>query len=228
MNRIINDLFKLKDQKYCDFQTKLFPTLNANMIIGVRTPELKRYAKKMLTDNSYLTFLEDLPHNYFDENQLHAFIISEFKDYDKCILFINNFLPFIDNWATCDQLLPKVFKTNHDKLIKQVKLWLKSREPYTIRFGIGVLMRHFLDNDFKIEYLELVCNIKSEEYYVNMMRAWYFAEALAKQYDSAIRYLESGKMDIWTHNKTIQKAAESYRIPGDRKEILKKMKKTAG
>ena len=228
MNRIINDLFKLKDQKYCDFQTKLFPTLNANMIIGVRTPELKRYAKTMLTDNSYLTFLEDLPHNYFDENQLHAFIISEFKDYDKCILFINNFLPFIDNWATCDQLLPKVFKTNHDKLIKQVKLWLKSREPYTIRFGIGVLMRHFLDNDFKIEYLELVCNIKSEEYYVNMMRAWYFAEALAKQYDSAIRYLESGKMDIWTHNKTIQKAAESYRIPGDRKEILKKMKKTAG
>ncbi len=224
MNRIINDLFKLKDQKYCDFQTKLFPTLNANMIIGVRTPELKRYAKKMLTDNSYLTFLEDLPHNYFDENQLHAFIISEFKDYDKCILFVNNFLPFIDNWATCDQLLPKVFKTNHDKLIKQVKLWLKSREPYTIRFGIGVLMRHFLDNDFKIEYLELVCNIKSEEYYVNMMRAWYFATALVKQYEASIVFLERHKLDTWTHNKAIQKAIESFRITDNQKQYLKSLK----
>lgn len=224
MNRIINDLFKLKDQKYCDFQTKLFPTLNANMIIGVRTPELKRYAKKMLTDNTYLTFLEDLPHKYFDENQLHAFIISEFKDYDKCILFVNNFLPFIDNWATCDQLLPKVFKTNHDKLIKQVKLWLKSREPYTIRFGIGVLMRHFLDNDFKVEYLELVANIKSEEYYVNMMRAWYFATALAKQYDSIITFIEDRKLDKWTHNKAIQKSVESYRITPEQKTYLKSLK----
>ena len=226
MNRIINDLFKLKDQKYCDFQTKLFPTLNANMIIGVRTPELKRYAKKMLTDNTYLTFLEDLPHKYFDENQLHAFIISEFKDYDKCILFVNNFLPFIDNWATCDQLLPKVFKTNHDKLIKQVKLWLKSREPYTIRFGIGVLMRHFLDNDFKVEYLELVANIKSEEYYVNMMRAWYFATALVKQYDASIVFLERHKLDTWTHNKAIQKAIESFRITDNQKEYLKSLKDT--
>ena len=224
MNRIINDLFKLKDQKYCDFQTKLFPTLNANMIIGVRTPELKRYAKKMLNDNTYLTFLKDLPHKYFDENQLHAFIISEFKDYDKCILFVNNFLPFIDNWATCDQLLPKVFKTNHDKLIKQVKLWLKSREPYTIRFGIGVLMRHFLDNDFKVEYLELVANIKSEEYYVNMMRAWYFATALVKQYEASIAFLERHKLDTWTHNKAIQKAIESFRITDNQKEYLKSLK----
>ncbi len=225
MNCIIDKLFKLQDKKYRDFQAKLIPTIDIENIIGVRTPELRNYAKILVRRNEYSSFLEDLPHKYFDENQLHAFIISELKNYDECVKYINNFLPYIDNWATCDQMSPKILKKHHAELIKQINVWIKSKETYTIRFGIGMLMQHFLDEDFKQEYLKWVCNIKSKEYYVNMMRAWYFATALTKQYEVAIPFIEKQKLDIWTHNKTIQKAIESYRITQEQKEYLRSLKK---
>lgn len=218
-------LFKLQDKKYGEFQVKLIPTVDPKSIIGVRTPELRKLAKEIIKENDYETFLKDLPHKYFEENQLHAFIISEIKDYDKCIEEVNKFLPYVDNWATCDQMSPKVFKKNHDKLLSHIKLWINSKETYTIRFGIGMLMEHFLNEDFKEEYLSLVSNIKSEEYYVNMMRAWFFATALAKQYNKTIRWIENNKLDTWTHNKSIQKAVESYRITPKQKEYLKSLKK---
>ena len=215
------ELFKLQDKKYRDFQIKLIPTVKAESIIGVRTPLLRDYAKKLVKDNNYELFLNDLPHKYFDENQLHAFIISLIKDYDEAITYINDFLKYVDNWATCDQMSPKVFNKYHEKLLIDVKKWLKSKHTYTIRFGIGMLMQHFLDKDFKTDYLELVSKIKSGEYYVNMMIAWFYATALAKQYDSTIKYIEDNKLDIWVHNKTIQKALESYLITYKQKEYLK-------
>ena len=225
MNNIQSKLFKLQDKKYRDFQVKLIPNINSDNVIGVRTPELRKYAKELVRANNYVSFLNDLPHKYFDENQLHAFIISELKDYDNCILYINKFLPYINNWATCDQLSPKVFKKYCDKLINEIKIWINSKETYAIRFGIGILMQYYLEDNFKIEYLKLVANIKSNEYYINMMRAWYFATALAKQYEAAIVFIEKNKLDVWTHNKTIQKAIESYRITKETKEYLRGLKR---
>ena len=224
MEKIENELFKLQDKKYQEFQAKLIPTRNPNTIIGVRTPELRKYAKDLLKNNEYKEFLKELPHKYFDENQLHAFIISGIKDYDECINYVNQFLPYIDNWATCDQMSPKIFKKNHDILLKEIKNWIKSKETYIIRFGIGMLMQLFLDEDFNPEYLEWVSNIESKEYYVNMMIAWYFATALAKKYVVTISYIENKKLDVWCHNKTIQKAIESYRITPEQKEYLKSLK----
>lgn len=225
MNTIKEELFKLQDKKYRDFQAKLIPNKDINSLIGVRTPELRNLAKRMVKENNYSSFLNDLPHKYFDENQLHAFIISEIKNYDECINYINEFLPFVDNWATCDQMSPKVFKKHNDDLIKYIKKWIKSNKTYTIRFGIGMLMQYYLDNEFRIEYLDLVCNIKSEEYYVNMMKAWFFATSLAKRYDETIKIIENNILDKWTHNKTIQKSIESYRITADEKEYLKGLKR---
>ena len=224
MEKIENELFKLQDKKYQEFQAKLIPTRNPNTIIGVRTPELRKYSKVLLKNNEYKEFLKELPHKYFDENQLHAFIISGIKDYDECINYVNQFLPYIDNWATCDQMSPKIFKKNHDILLKEIMNWIKSKETYIIRFGIGMLMQHFLDEDFDTEYLEWVSNIKSEEYYVNMMIAWYFATALAKKYEVTISYIENKRLDSWCHNKTIQKAIESYRITPEQKEYLRSLK----
>ncbi|MBQ6285334.1 MAG: DNA alkylation repair protein [Bacilli bacterium] len=225
MNTIREELFKLQDKKYRDFQAKLVPNIDINSLIGVRTFELRNLAKRMVKENNYSSFLNDLPHKYFDENQLHVFIISEIKNYDECINYINKFLPFVDNWATCDQMSPKVFKKHKDDLIKYIKKWIKSKKTYTIRFGIGMLMQYYLDNEFKIEYLDLVCNIKSEEYYVNMMKAWFFATSLAKKYDETIKIIENNILDKWTHNKTIQKSIESYRITADEKEYLKGLKR---
>ncbi|MBR2247782.1 MAG: DNA alkylation repair protein [Bacilli bacterium] len=225
MNNIINKLYKLQDKEYRDFQIKLIPNINSNTIIGIRTKELKKYAKELVKDNNYMSFIEELPHKYFEENQLHAFIISEIKDYDKCIEYINKFLPYINNWATCDQMSPKIFKKYTNKLLDQVNIWIKSNKTYTIRYSILILMKYYLDDNFKKEYLEKVCNIESEEYYVNMMRAWYYATALAKQYKDTIVYIENNKLDTWTHNKTIQKARESYRIDKDKKEYLKGLKR---
>jgi len=217
------ELFKLQDKKYQEMQFKIIPNIDNSTIIGVRTPEIKKLAKEVLKGD-YKSFLEELPHKYFDENQLHAFIISEIKDFNECINYINKFLPYVDNWATCDQLSPKVFKKNTNKLIDEIKVWIKSKETYTIRFGVGCLMQYYLNDEFKEEYLELVSKIKSNEYYVNMMIAWYFATALAKQYDSTIKYIESNKLDTWVHNKTIQKAIESYRITDKQKEYLRSLK----
>ncbi len=221
---ILNELFKMQDIKYRDFQVKLIPSKTVDDMIGVRTPELKKYAKELLKREDIGEFLEILPHEYFDEDQLHAFIISGIKDYDKCMSEVIRFLPYVDNWATCDQLSPKVFKKNRTELLKQIKKWIKSKETYTVRFAIGMLMGHFLDEDFDIKYPEMVAKIRSDEYYINMMIAWYFATALAKQYDVILPFIEEKKMDIWTHNKAIQKSVESNRITSEQKEYLKSLK----
>ncbi len=224
MNNIIRDLYNLQDKKYKELQSKILPTLDPNTIIGVRTPDLKKYAKTLFKENNYQDFINSLPHKYYEENQLHMFIISKIKDYDECLKRFNEFLPYVDNWSTCDQSSPKVFKKNSDKLINEIKVWIKSKETYTIRFGISMLMRVYLDKDFDKKYLEMVSKIKSKEYYVNMMIAWYFATALAKQYDATIPYIENKKLDKWVHNKSIQKALESYRVSDSHKEYLRSLK----
>ena len=221
---IRDELFGLRDEKYGEFQAKLLPTVDPASIIGVRTPELRKLAKKMAKREEIGEFLGALPHQCFDENQLHAFILSEMKDYEKCIEEVSRFLPYIDNWATCDQLSPKVFKKHRQELLNPVKIWICSDQTYTIRFAVGMLMEHFLNEDFDRAYPEMVSGIRSEEYYVNMMTAWYFATALAKQYDAVLPYIEGRRLDVWTHNKAIQKAVESYRIAPEQKEYLKSLK----
>ena len=224
MKTITDELFKLQDIEYRDFQSKLFPTLNKDVMIGVRTPNLKKLAKAIIKENNHLEFIEELPHQYFDENQLHAFIISNIKDYNECIRYVNIFLPYVDNWATCDQMSPKVFKNRLDELLIEIKKWINSKETYTIRFGIGMLMQYYLNDNFKLEYLDMVEKIESEEYYVKMMQAWFFATALAKQYEKTVPYIKDNKLDKWVHNKTIQKAVESFRITNEQKEYLKSLK----
>jgi len=218
------ELFKLQDIKYRDFQSGLTPALEKESFIGIRTPALRKYAKEVSKRAHVEDFLQDLPHNYFDENQLHAFIISEIKDFDSCMVHVEKFLPYVDNWATCDQMNPKVFKKHHDKLLEYVNKWVRSEHTYTVRFGIKVLMDHFLNEDFKKEYIDMVADVRSEEYYINMMIAWYFATALAKQYDATISYIENPCLEKWTHNKAIQKAIESYRISPGQKEYLRALK----
>ena len=222
---IREELFKMQDLAYREFSSKLIPTIDAASVIGIRTPELRKFARLLLKKGEVSAFLDGLPHQYFDENQLHAFIISGLKDYDECIKRLNSFLPYVDNWATCDQMSPKIFKKNHEKLLSEIDRWLDSEKTYTIRFGIGMLMEHFLDEDFKDEYPERVSKVRSEEYYVNMMIAWYFATGLAKQYDAFIPYIEEGRLTVWTHNKTIQKAVESNRITPEQKAYLKTLKR---
>ena len=222
---IRKNLLSMQDEKYRSFQVKLFPTVDPETVIGVRTPELRSYAKTLLKEEGISTFLSDFPHKYFDENQLHAFIISEIKDYDRCIEEVNRFLPYVDNWATCDQMSPKVFKKHRLQLLDQIRIWLKSDKTYMIRFAIGMLMEHYLDDDVDIRYPDMVAAIRSDEYYVNMMIAWYFATALAKQYEAILPFIEDRKLDIWTHNKAIQKAVESYRISPEQKDYLKGLKR---
>ncbi len=217
-------LFFLQDEPYKTFQAKLIPTIRPETIIGVRTPALRKLAKELSKDPDNIVFLEDLPHRYFDENQLHAFLISEIKEFEKCLEQTETFLPFINNWATCDQLSPKVFKKHRQELPAHIHTWIRSEDTYTVRFGIGMLMQHFLDEDFDPAYPELVARIRSEEYYINMMIAWYFATALAKQYDAILPYIEQKRLAPWTHNKAIQKARESYRVLAEQKEYLKGLK----
>lgn len=224
VDEIRKELFELQDQKYCEFQSKLIPTINPDTVIGVRTPELRKYARKLAKQEDITEFLNDLPHHYFDENQLHAFIVSERKDYEQCINEVCRFLPFVDNWATCDQMSPKVFKKHRQELLEYIKEWIGSGETYTIRFAIGMLMEHFLEEDFDPAYPELVAGVRTEEYYVNMMTAWYFATALAKQYEAVLPFIENHRLDTWTHNKAIQKSVESYRITAEQKEYLKSLK----
>jgi len=222
--KIQEELFKKQDTGYRDFQAGLIPGKTLDNMIGVRTPLLRAFAKEILKSGDYEEFLNDLPHKYFDEDQLHAFIISGIKDYDMAMEELIKFLPYVDNWATCDQMSPKVFKKNKKDLLKHIKYWIKSDKAYIIRFGIGMLMEHFLDEDYDIKYPEMVARLRSDEYYVNMMIAWYFATALAKQYDSILPFIEEKKLDDWTHNKAIQKAVESYRITPQQKEYLKTLK----
>ena len=221
---IRSKLFELQDIKYRDFQAKLIPTVTPDSVIGVRTPELRKFAKQLVKESDTAEFLNDLPHKYFDENQLHAFILSEMKDYVVCIDKVNTFLPYVDNWATCDQMSPKIFKKNRNDLLTYINKWIASDETYTIRFGVGMLMEHFLDEDFDLSYPEMVARLRSDEYYVNMMIAWYFATALARQYESIIPYIEEKRLAVWTHNKAIQKSVESYRITPEQKTYLKSLK----
>ena len=221
---IIDELFRLQDTEYRDFQRKLIPTAPPDSMIGVRTPELRQLAGQLKDRADIGEFLHDLPHKYFDENQLHAFIISGMKNFDACIGEVSRFLPYVDNWATCDQMSPKVFRKHRPELLAFIREWMASGETFTVRFGIGMLMQHYLDEDFNAAYPELVAGIRSEEYYINMMRAWYFATALAKQYEAAIPFLENRRLDDWTHNRAIQKAIESYRITPEQKVYLKSLK----
>ena len=218
------ELFNLQDEKYRDFQAKLIPTVSPDTVIGVRTPALRKYASQLVKHEDVQEFLDVLPHSFFDEYQLHAFIVSAMRDYDRCMEEVIRFLPYVDNWATCDQMSPKVFKKHRQELIPHIKEWIASDATYTIRFGVGMLMEHFLDEDFDPKYPELVADLRSEEYYVNMMIAWYFATALAKQYDAVLPYIENRRLDTWTHNKAIQKSVESYRITPEQKEYLKSLK----
>ncbi|MBO4644243.1 MAG: DNA alkylation repair protein [Alphaproteobacteria bacterium] len=223
-DEIQKNLFLFQDIKYRDFQSKLLPTVDPASLIGVRTPELRKYAGRLIKTGDYADFIKVLPHRYFDENQLHAFIVSGIKDYTCCIKEVCRFLHYVDNWATCDQMSPKVFKKHKKELLLYVKAWIKSSETYAVRFGIKMLMEHFLDEDFDASFPETVAEIRSEEYYVRMMIAWYFATALAKQYDVILPFVENKKLDVWTHNKAIQKAVESYRITAEQKEYLKTLK----
>ena len=220
-------LFDLQDIKYRDFQAKLIPGTDTETMIGVRTPALRKLAKQMLKREEIGEFLQDLPHRYFDENQLHAFIVSGIREYGKCMEELTRFLPFVNNWATCDQMSPVVFKKHKQELLSEIGEWLGSAHTYTVRFGIGMLMQHFLDEDFDPAYPELVAGVRSEEYYVNMMIAWYFATALAKQYDAVLPYIEGRRLDPWVHNKTIQKAIESYRVSDEQKKYLRSLKMPA-
>ena len=218
-------LFVLQDLKYRDFQAGLIPNIEKDLFIGVRTPELRKLAKEIANDEDTASFLKDVPHKYFDENQLHAFIISLGKNFDETVKAVDDFLPYVDNWATCDQLYPKVLKKYKKELLPYIKKWIKSKKTYTVRFGIGMLMEHFLDDDFDVQYPKMVSGVKSDEYYINMMIAWYFATALAKQYDASIPFIENGSLDAWTHNKAIQKSVESRRISTNQKEYLKTLKR---
>ena len=224
-NEILQKLFSLRDVEYKEFNSSLIPSVNKDTVIGVRTPLLKGYAKEIKNSLLEKEFLSNLPHSYFEENNLHAFLIAEIKDYKECIERVNEFLPYIDNWATCDSFKPKCFAKNKDKLIVEIKNWLKSDKEYTVRFGVLMLLTHFLDGDFKEEYLRVVANINISTYYVDMMCAWYFATALAKQWNSAVKYLEDKVLKEFIHNKTIRKAIESYRITPDQKKFLIKLKK---
>lgn len=217
-------LFALQDPAYREFHSKLIPTVPPESIIGVRTPAMRKLAKELIQNPRITEFLHDLPHRYYDENTLHGLLISSMKDYESCMQELIRFLPYIDNWATCDLLSPKVFKKHLPQLFQQIPKWLQSEHTYTIRFGIVMLMSFYLDDQFETHHLDLVCQITSEEYYVSMAVAWYFATVLAKQYQAALPYIEQQRLPKWTHNKAIQKAVESYRITDEQKVYLKTLK----
>ena len=216
-SQLIDILYENQDDTYRQMQIRLLPNLSPDSIIGVRTPVLRSIARQ-LEDAS--AFRENLPHRFFEENQIHSFLLEREKNFDVAVSEIERFLPFVDNWATCDQLRPRCFQRNRRKLLPYIRKWIASDEPYTVRFGVGMLMVHFLDEDFEESLLELPAGVQSNEYYVQMMIAWYFATALAKQYDATLPYISSYKLDKWTHNKTIQKAAESYRVSPEHKQEL--------
>ena len=209
MSAITQRLFSLADEGYRQFQTPLLPSVAPECIIGVRTPVLRKLAKELAGTAEAEAFLRDLPHAYYEENNLHAFLIERETDFKTCINKLNNFLPYVNNWATCDGMKPKVLKTKPQELLEQIKIWLKSKNTYTVRYAINLLMSYYLDDDFSPGHLLLVANIKSEEYYINMMRAWFFATALAKQYDEAVKFIKTYILKPWVHNKTIQKALEN-------------------
>ena len=221
MEEIQKHLFELQDMAYRDFHSRLMPDIDKETVIGIRVPVLRKYAKSIAGTELSEKFIKELPHCYYEENNLHMMLITGIKDYDRCISEIERFLPYIDNWATCDFPAPKCFENHKEDLLPVIKRWIASSETYTIRYGIGMLMRLYLDEDFEPEYVKLVAGVESDEYYVNMMIAWYMATALAKQWDAVIPYIEEHRMSDWVHRKTIQKAVESYRITDEQKKYLK-------
>ncbi|MCQ2478366.1 MAG: DNA alkylation repair protein [Clostridia bacterium] len=224
MTDIQKELFKLKDEKYAEFQAKLTPTVPKEQFIGVRVPLVRNLAKEYIKNPESKDFLNSLPHKFYDENMLHGLLISEIKDYGYAIEKTDEFLPYVDNWAVCDIMSPKVFKKHKTELIEKIKEWVKSDKTYTCRFGIEMLMSHYLDGEFKPEYLKIPAAVKSDEYYVKMMVAWFFATALSKQWNDTVTVIENNTLEKWTHNKTIQKACESYRITDEQKEYLRSLK----
>lgn len=217
-------LLSMGEEGYRAFQCRLMPTVEPERVIGIRTPALRSFAREFSKTPEAAVFLKTLPHWYYEENNLHAFLIEGMGDYAQAIAALEEFLPYVDNWATCDMMRPKAFKTRLTELLEQIKIWISSDHTYTIRFGIEMLMTFYLDDKFQPEYLELAAGVRSEEYYVNMMTAWFFATALAKQYDAALPYLQQRRLDSWVHNKAIQKAVESYRITEDQKAYLRLLK----
>lgn len=225
MTKIQELLFSAKDNGYKKFNASLIPTVNPDTVIGVRTPELRRLAKELFGTALAEDFLLCLPHEYYEENNMHAYLIEQIKDFELTLRETERFLPYIDNWATCDTFLPKTFRKNKGALIEKIRLWLVSEHTYTVRFAIGLLMRFFLDDEYSAEYAEAVSKIRSEEYYINMMIAWYFATALAKRPEDILPYLTENRLSTWVHNKTIQKAIESRRISDDMKCCLRSMRR---
>ena len=221
---IYDRLKKVQDLKYREFQIPLVPNINSDTMIGVRTPDMRKIAKEVFGTPEAADFLVTLPHKYYEENLIHFFMVAMIKDFDECVAAVEKFLPYIDCWPVCDQSSPKVFKKNHDKLLPYIKKWIASDHVYTARFGMRMLMNEFLGDDFKPEYLELVTSKKGDDYYLKMMIAWYFATALAKQYDATLPVIEKHKLEPWTHNKAIQKACESFRVSDEHKEYLKTLK----
>lgn len=224
MDAIQEKLFALQDLNYRQFQAKLTPTVDPEQIIGVRMPALRKLAKELKGTAEAEAFLAALPHRYYDENNLHGLLLCARSGYEETVAGLEIFLPHVDNWATCDLLSPRAFRTHPPQLPEQIRRWLDSGDTYTVRFGLEMLMSFYLDECFRPEYLDWAAEVKSEEYYVRMMVAWYFATALAKQYDAALPYLTSRRLEQWTHNKTIQKAVESYRITPEQKDALRALR----
>lgn len=226
MTKIQRKLFELSDKEYAKFQSKLTPSVDSAIFIGVRVPECRKLAKELYKNNPAEVddFLNSLPHKYYDENMLHGLLISEIGDYNRCMKELEDFLPYVDNWAVCDIMSPKCFRKHKNELLSAIELWTKSSEEYTVRFGLEMLMSHYLDDDFKPGILEIAAAVRSDKYYVNMMIAWFFATALTKQWNSTVSYIENNRLDPWVHNKTIQKARESYRITDEQKQYLLSLK----
>ena len=228
MELITNMLWEKADGGYRDFQSKLIPSLPKESIIGVRTPALRALAKELKGSELAASFLQELPHAYYDENQLHAILLSSSKDYEECRELLERFLPYVDNWATCDILSPKVLRKRPEATLEAIQRWLGSTHSYTVRFGMEMLMSYYLDALFEPRFLAWVAADRSEEYYVRMMVAWFFATALAKQYEATLPFLEQGLLPEWTHKKTIQKACESYRITAEQKLYLRSLRHVRG
>ena len=225
-SKIQQKLFALQDLSYRDFQSKLMPTVDKEKVIGVRTPALRKFAKELAKDREAAArFLEELPHTYYEENNVHSELIQSIGDYEICVAELERFLPYVDNWATCDMKSPKVFRKYHKELLGPIRRWLASDHTYTVRYAMKLLMDHYLEEDFAPEYPEWVAAVETEEYYLQMMQAWYFATALAKQYEAVLPFLTEQRLALWTHNKTIQKAVESYRITPQQKEYLKTLRR---
>lgn len=228
MKEIENDiqkrLFAFQDKEYRDFHAKLIPTINKDTIIGVRSPQIKLLAKEIYKENRYEDFLQSLPHKFYEENNIHGMLIGLQKDYDRALELLDEFLPYVDNWATCDMMKIGSFKKHLTELYIKIPEWLNSDKIYAVRFGIKMLMDYFLGDNFTSESADLVCAVKKDEFYIKMMIAWYFATALAKNYDEVVPYIENNLLEKWTHNKTIQKAIESNRISDEKKAYLRTLK----